>query len=96
MHGNKIDFDTVRRIALGLSDGEDSTIYGSPDVKVREKLLACIPVRKSAEPVSVAVRIDFDSRVELMAAVPEAYYLTAKRPVAKRTGRKQKDSRPRT
>ena len=57
MPTNKIDFDTVRRIALSLSDVEESTIYRSPALKVRGKLLACIPIHKSAEPDSVAVRI---------------------------------------
>src|SRR6266849_2897966 len=45
-------------------------------LKVRGKLLACIPIHKSAEPGSVAVRIDFDRRAELMAAAPDVYYLT--------------------
>jgi len=76
MPRKKIDFETVRRIALGLSDVEESTIYRSPALKVRGKLLACIAVHKSAEPDSLAVRIDFDRRAELMAAAPEVYYLT--------------------
>src|SRR6267142_1618063 len=76
MPRNKIDFNTVRKIALSLPDVEESTIYRSPALKVRGKLLACIPIHKSAEPDSVAVRIDFDSRAELMAAAPDVYYLT--------------------
>jgi hypothetical protein len=73
---NKIDFDTVRRFALELPDVEESTAYGSPALKVRGKLLACIPVHRSAEPDSLAVRIDFDHRAELLAAAPDIYYLT--------------------
>ena len=76
MPGKRIDFDTVRRIALGLSDVEESTIYRSPALKVRGKLLACIPNHRSAEPGSLAVRIDFGIRAELMAAAPDVYYLT--------------------
>ena len=76
MPRNKIDFDTVRRIALSLSGVEESTIYRSPALKVRGKLLACIPIHRSAETDSVAVRIDFDRRAELMAAAPDVYYLT--------------------
>ncbi|MBZ5607712.1 MAG: MmcQ/YjbR family DNA-binding protein [Acidobacteriia bacterium] len=76
MSKNKIDFSTVRKITLGLSRVEESTMYGSPAFKVRGKLLACIPVHKSAEPDSLAVRIDFENRAELMAAAPEVYYLT--------------------
>ena len=76
MSGKRIDFDTVRRIALGLPDVEESTIYRSPALKVRGKLLACIPNHRSAEPGSLAVRIDFGIRAELMAAAPDVYYLT--------------------
>src|SRR5437773_8879626 len=76
MPRNKIDFDTVRRIALGLADVEESTMYGSPALKVRGKLLTCLPVHRSAEPDSLAVRIDFDQRAELMADAPDVYYLT--------------------
>lgn len=76
MPRNKIDFDTAQRIALGLSDVEESTTYGSPALKVRGKLLACIAIHKSAEPDSLAVRIGFDHRAELMAAAPDIYYGT--------------------
>ncbi len=72
----KIDFETVRRIALDLPGVEESTTYGSPSLKVRGKLLAVIPIHKSAEPDSLAVRIAFDRRAELLAAAPEVYYLT--------------------
>ncbi len=76
MPRNKIDFDTVRRIALGLPDVEESTAYGSPALKVRGKLLACIAIHKSAEPGSLAVRVGFDRRAELTATAPDVYYLT--------------------
>jgi hypothetical protein len=76
MPNNKIDFDTVRKIALGLSGVEESTMYSSPALKVRGKLLACIAIHKSAEPGSLAVRIDFDQRAELIAAASDIYYLT--------------------
>jgi hypothetical protein len=33
-------------------------------------------VHKSAEPGSLAVRIDFDHRAELIATAPEIYYVT--------------------
>jgi hypothetical protein len=63
-------------MALGLSGVEESTIYRSPALKVRGNLLACIPIHKSAESNSLAVRVDFDQRAELMAAAPDIYYLT--------------------
>ena len=76
MPRKKIDFDTVRKIALGLSDVEESTSYGSPSFKVRGKLLAVIPIHRSAEPDSLAVSIDFDQRAEFLAEAPDVYYLT--------------------
>jgi hypothetical protein len=75
MSERKIDFDTVRRIALSLPGVEESTAYGSPALKVKGQLLACIPTHRSAEPDSVVVRIDFADRDELLAAAPEVYYL---------------------
>jgi len=66
----------VRKIGLALSGVEDGTAYGSPALKLRGQLLACIPVHRSAEPGSLAVRVDFDDRAELLAADPDVYYLT--------------------
>jgi hypothetical protein len=76
MPRSKIDFDTVRKIGLALPGVEDSTTYGSPALKVQGKLLACIAVHRSAEPGSLAVRVDFGDRAELLAADPEVYYVT--------------------
>jgi hypothetical protein len=71
-----IDFDTVRRIGLELPGVEHGTAYGSPALKVRGKLLACVPVNPSAEPGSLAVRVSFDDRAGLLAEAPDVYYLT--------------------
>lgn len=71
-----ISFDTVRKIGLGLPDVEESTSYGSPALKVRGKLLACLAIHKSAERHSLAVRIHFEQRDTLIAADPDTYYLT--------------------
>jgi hypothetical protein len=76
MPRKKIDFDTVREIALGLSGVEDATAYGSQALKVGGRLLTCIPTNKSAEPDSLAVRIGIDQRAELLAAAPDVYYVT--------------------
>src|SRR5437867_404179 len=76
MPRNKINFDAVRRIGSGLPDVEEGTTYGSPSLKVRGRLLTCLAVHKSAEPDSLAVRIGFDQRAELIAAAPDTYYLT--------------------
>jgi hypothetical protein len=71
-----IDFDTVRKIGLALPGVEEGTTYGSPALKVHGKLLACIAVHRSAEPGSLAVRVDFEDRAELLAAEPHVYYVT--------------------
>ena len=76
MSGKKIDFDVVRDLALKLPDVEDSTIHGAPSLKVRGRLLACQAIHRSAEPNTLAVRIDFEQRAELMAADPRVYYVT--------------------
>jgi len=75
-HGSTINFDTVRKIGLALPGVEESTAYGSPALKVHGKLLACVPAHRSAEPGSLAVRVDFDDRAELLAADPDVYYVT--------------------
>ena len=71
-----MNFDTVRDIGLKLPGVEESTAYGAPALKVRGKLLACIPSNRSAEPGSLVVRMDFDDRAELLAADPDVYYVT--------------------
>jgi hypothetical protein len=71
-----ISFDTVRKIGLALPGVEESTAYGQPALKIHGKLLACLPANRSAEPGSLAVRVDFDERAELLAADPDVYYVT--------------------
>jgi hypothetical protein len=76
MPSSGINFDTVRKIGLTLPGVEESTAYGAPALKVRGKLLACVPTHRSAEPGSLAVRVDFNDRDELLAAAPDVYYVT--------------------
>ena len=71
-----IDFNMVREIALALPDVEESKIHGVPSLKLRGKLLICPALDKSVEPNTLAVRIDFDQRAELLAAQPSLYYVT--------------------
>ncbi len=54
---------------------EEGTSYGSPALKIRGELMACIAVHKSAEPNTLAVRMDFDQRDALIAEDPDTYYL---------------------
>jgi len=70
------NFDTVRKIGLALPGVVESTAYGSPALKVRGKLLACVPTHRSAEPGSLMVRVGFDDRAELLAAASDVYYVT--------------------
>lgn len=72
----RMNFETVRKLALALPDVEESTMYGSPAVKLRGNLLACIPTHCSAEPGSLAVRVAFEDRAALLKEAPETYYLT--------------------
>jgi hypothetical protein len=69
-------FENVRKIGLRLPDVQESTAYGKPALKVHDKMFACIPSHRSAEPDSLAVRVDFEQRAELLAAEPEVYYIT--------------------
>jgi hypothetical protein len=71
----KDNFDQVRKIGLALPDVEESTMYGTPALKIRGKLIACIASHKSVEPGTLAVRISFDRRAELLETDPDVYYL---------------------
>jgi hypothetical protein len=70
------DFDAVRKIALELPGVEESSAYGAHAFKVHGKLLACTPVHRSAEPGSLAVRVDISDRAHLLAESPGVYYVT--------------------
>jgi hypothetical protein len=75
MPKSKVTFDTVVKIARTLPDVEAATAYGSPSIKVKGTLMACIAVNKAAEPNSLMVRIDFDQRDAMIEEAPETYYL---------------------
>lgn len=75
MPRRRITFETVKEVGLALPHVEEGTMYGSPALKLNGKLLACVPIHKSAEPDSLAVRIDFDQRDGLLADAPETYYV---------------------
>lgn len=73
MAKNPITFDAIREIGRALPGVQAPD--GSPALKVHGKLLAWIPTNRSAEPDSVALRVDFDDRAELLAADPDVYYV---------------------
>ncbi len=76
MPKKQLDFKTVRMLALGLPDVEESTTYGSPCIKARGRLLACIAIHRSAEPDTLAVRVEVESREAMIEEAPDVYYLT--------------------
>lgn len=73
--GGHLTWDSVRAMGLALPDVEEGTAYGTPALKVRGQMFTCIPTNRAAEPDSVAVRIPFEQRDELLEAEPATYYL---------------------
>lgn len=76
MPRHSVNFEVVRKLALELPAVEESSSYGARAFKVHGKLLACTPVNKSAEPDSLAVRVDIRDRTHLLAEAPDVYYVT--------------------
>ena len=68
-------FARVRRLGIKLEGVEEGTSYGSPALKVRGKMFACIAVDKSAEPDTLAVRMSFFERDLRVQTEPDVYYL---------------------
>ncbi|MGH9644588.1 MAG: hypothetical protein ACRD3Q_19465 [Terriglobales bacterium] len=71
-----LTFDVVREIGLALPGVMESTMHVVPALKASGKLLACVPVHRSAEPNCAMVRIDFEQRTILINASPDTYYMT--------------------
>jgi hypothetical protein len=57
-----LTFDDVLEMGRALPDVEATTSWGAPALKVRGKMFACGATHKSAEPETLAVRMDFDQR----------------------------------
>jgi hypothetical protein len=77
-------FETVRALGREFPDLQESTMYGSPALKLGKRLVACLAIHRSAEPGSLVVRTDFEQRSALLSEDPETYYVTdhyAKHPV---------------
>ena len=75
MRTRKDAFDPVRELGLGLPGVEESTMYGSPALKLKGKMLACMTTNKAADPDSLAVQVGFVNRDLLVAKDPKTYYL---------------------
>lgn len=69
-----ITYDTIRRMALTLPNVEESTSYGTPALKVKGKLF--IRWRTEDDADTIALKMPFDQREELMTADPESYFIT--------------------
>jgi hypothetical protein len=62
------------RIGLAFPGVEQSTSFGAPSLKVKNKMMACVPTHKSAEPNSFLIRMDRNDRAALLAEAPDFYY----------------------
>ena len=67
-------FVRVIRMGGSLPGSEEGISWGSPALKIAGQMFAVIPT-SWPEPGSLAVRVDFDQRDELLAADPETYYV---------------------
>jgi hypothetical protein len=70
------NFETLRVLAHEFPDLEESTMYGSPALKLGKRLVACFAIHRSAEPGSLVVRTDFEQRAALLADDPATFYVT--------------------
>jgi len=84
MRKTAVTFEAVTAVGREFPDLHESTLYGSPALKLGKRLVACLAIHRSAEPGSLVLRTDFEQRAGLLADEPETYYVTdhyAKHPV---------------
>lgn len=67
-----VSFETVREMALALPGVEEGPCYGTPAFRVKGRFLARL--REDGE--TLVIKLDFDTREMLMAADPEAFFIT--------------------
>jgi hypothetical protein len=95
MRKTAVTFEAVRALGREFQDLHESTMYGSPALKLGKRLVACLAIHRSAEPGSLVVRTDFEQRSALLGDDPKTYYVTdhyAKHPVVLvRLARLQRD-----
>ena len=68
-------FNDVVKLTDDLPRVERGTSWGAPAPKVDGKMFTCVPTHRSAESNSLAVRIDFADRDDLIANDPDMFYL---------------------
>jgi hypothetical protein len=76
MRKTAVNFEVVRALGREFTDLQESTMYGSPALKLGKRLVACVAIHRSAEPGSLVVRTDFEQRAALLTDDPETYYVT--------------------
>ena len=76
MRKTAVNFEAVRALGRDFPDLQESTMYGSPALKLGKRLVACVAIHRSAEPGSLVVRTDFEQRAALLTDDPETYYVT--------------------
>ena len=72
----RVDFETVRALALAMPEVTDSSTLRGISFKARGRLLACKAINRSAEPDTLMVRVGAADRDRLIGADPEVFYLT--------------------
>ena len=68
-------FRSVEAIGRTLPDVAVTTSWGQPSLQVRGKMFVCIASHTSAEPNTLVVKMDVESRDALVAEDPVVYYL---------------------
>src|SRR5690242_2993473 len=76
MRRKALGFEAVRALGREFPDLLESTMYGSPALKLGKRLVACLAIHRSAEPGSLVVRTDFEQRSALISDDPETFYVT--------------------
>jgi len=76
MRRTTLNFEAVRAVGREFPDLQESTMYGSPALKLGKRLVACLPTHRSAEERSLVVRTDFEQRDAFLSDDPETFYIT--------------------
>src|SRR3954463_7165688 len=67
-------FRTVRAIGLRPPAVEETTMHGSPALKLDGRPVACLASHKSAEPDTLVLGTTFEQREAMIPEEPETYY----------------------
>lgn len=69
-----LTFDDVLEFGLTLPNTTAGTAWGSPCLKVNGNRFCAMAINKSAEPNSLGLHCDFDTRDAMIAEQPDLYY----------------------